>query len=117
MLSRVTVARTDVSEERIASIMTVTRIGELGTTLAVSGNRSTLRITLMICSVQVKVNDHFLFPFHGNYIQTVRFFFYGTASLKRGRICNWQFLLSLASAVSLGCEYRVTHYHTFLSQF
>jgi hypothetical protein len=30
---------TEVSEERIASIITVTRIGELGTTLAVTNNR------------------------------------------------------------------------------
>jgi hypothetical protein len=35
--------RTDVSEERSASIVRVTRIGELGTTLAVSSNRRTLR--------------------------------------------------------------------------
>jgi hypothetical protein len=36
MLRRVTLVRTDVSEERIASIIGVTRIGELGTTLAMS---------------------------------------------------------------------------------
>jgi hypothetical protein len=42
MLRRVALIRTDVSEERIASIITVTRIGELGT-LAVTSNRSTLR--------------------------------------------------------------------------
>jgi hypothetical protein len=35
--------RTDVSEELSASIIRVTRIGELGTTLAVTSNRSTLR--------------------------------------------------------------------------
>jgi hypothetical protein len=40
---RVAPMRTDVSEVRIASIRTVTRIGELGTTLAVTSNRSTLR--------------------------------------------------------------------------
>jgi hypothetical protein len=40
MLLRVALVRTDVSEERIASIE-VTRIGELGT-LAVTSNRSTL---------------------------------------------------------------------------
>jgi hypothetical protein len=38
--------RTDVSEERIASIIRVTRIGELGTTLAVTSNRSTQRATV-----------------------------------------------------------------------
>jgi hypothetical protein len=42
MLRRVAVVRTDVSEERIASIIRAIRIGELGT-LAVTSNRSTLR--------------------------------------------------------------------------
>jgi hypothetical protein len=36
--------RTDVSEEPSASFIRVTRIGELGTTLAVTSNRRTLRI-------------------------------------------------------------------------
>jgi hypothetical protein len=36
MLRRVTFVRTDVSEERIASVITIIRIGELGTTLAVT---------------------------------------------------------------------------------
>jgi hypothetical protein len=35
MLRRVDLVRTDVSEERSASFVRVTRIGELGTTLAV----------------------------------------------------------------------------------
>jgi hypothetical protein len=39
MLRRVALVRTDVSEERMASIITVTRIGELGTTLAGTSNR------------------------------------------------------------------------------
>jgi hypothetical protein len=38
MLRRVTIVRTDVSGERIRSIIRVTRIGELGTTLAVTSN-------------------------------------------------------------------------------
>jgi hypothetical protein len=38
MLHRVTLVRTDVSGERIASIIRVTRIGELGTPLAVRRN-------------------------------------------------------------------------------
>jgi hypothetical protein len=42
MLRRVAPVRTNVSEERIASIIGVTRIGKLGT-LAVITNRSTLR--------------------------------------------------------------------------
>jgi hypothetical protein len=39
----VPLVRTDVSEERRASFIRVTRIGELGTTLDVASNRRTLR--------------------------------------------------------------------------
>jgi hypothetical protein len=38
------VARTDVSGDHIAFIITVTRIGELGTTLEVTSNRSTVHV-------------------------------------------------------------------------
>jgi hypothetical protein len=47
MLRRVALGITDISEERIASIIRVTRIDELGTTLAVTSNRRTLRINTM----------------------------------------------------------------------
>jgi hypothetical protein len=43
MLRRVAPVRTDISEELSASFIRVTRIGELGTTLAVTSNRRTLR--------------------------------------------------------------------------
>jgi hypothetical protein len=43
MLRCVALVRTDVSEESIGSIIRVTRFGELGTTLAVTSNRRTLR--------------------------------------------------------------------------
>jgi hypothetical protein len=43
MLHRVGLVRTDVSEECVASIFRVARIGKLGTMLAVTSNRSTLR--------------------------------------------------------------------------
>jgi hypothetical protein len=43
MLCHVALVRTDVSEEPSTSIIRVTRIGELGTTLAVTSNRRTLR--------------------------------------------------------------------------
>jgi hypothetical protein len=43
MLRRVAVIRTEVSEEHSASFLRVTGIGELGTTLAVTSNRRTLR--------------------------------------------------------------------------
>jgi hypothetical protein len=43
MLRRVALVRTDVSEELTASFIRVTRFVELGTTLAVTMNRRTLR--------------------------------------------------------------------------
>jgi hypothetical protein len=43
MLRRVTLVRTDVSEELSTSFIKGTRIGELGTTLALTSNRRTLR--------------------------------------------------------------------------
>jgi hypothetical protein len=43
MLRRVALVRTEVSEELSASFIRVTRSGELGRTLAVTSNRSTLR--------------------------------------------------------------------------
>jgi hypothetical protein len=42
MLCHVALVRTDVSEELSAFFIRVTRIGELGTTLAVTSNRRTL---------------------------------------------------------------------------
>jgi hypothetical protein len=51
MLSRVDLVRTDVSEELSASFIRVTRIGELGTTLAVTSNRRTLHQLLVTASV------------------------------------------------------------------
>jgi hypothetical protein len=43
MLRRVALVRTDVSEELSSSFIKVTRIGELGRTLAVTSNRRKLR--------------------------------------------------------------------------
>jgi hypothetical protein len=43
MFCHVAVVRTHVSEEHITSIIRVTRISELGTMLAVTGNQSTLQ--------------------------------------------------------------------------
>jgi hypothetical protein len=48
MLHRVALVRTDVLEELSASFIRVTRIGELGTTLAVTSNRRTLWRNIMI---------------------------------------------------------------------
>jgi hypothetical protein len=43
MLRRVALVRTDVPEELSVSFIRVTGIGELGTTLAITSNRCTLR--------------------------------------------------------------------------
>jgi hypothetical protein len=51
MLRRVALVRTDVSEELSVSFIRVTRIGELGTTLAVTSNRRTLRRNAVIVTV------------------------------------------------------------------
>jgi hypothetical protein len=47
--SRVALVRTDVSEELSASFIRVTKFGELGTTLAVTSNRRTLRRNTKYC--------------------------------------------------------------------
>jgi hypothetical protein len=55
MLCRVALVRPDVSEERTASIIRVTRIGQLGTTLAITSNWRTLRRNTMcafLCSIR-----------------------------------------------------------------
>jgi hypothetical protein len=49
MLRRVTLVKTDVSEKLSFSIIRVTKIGELGTTLAVTSNRRTLRRNTKWC--------------------------------------------------------------------
>jgi hypothetical protein len=51
LLRRVALVRTDVSEKPSASFIRVTKIGELGTTLAATSNRSTLRRLLVAASV------------------------------------------------------------------
>jgi hypothetical protein len=48
MLGRVDLVRTELPEELGASIIRVTSIGELGTTLAVTSNRRTLRINTLV---------------------------------------------------------------------
>jgi hypothetical protein len=51
MLPRVALVRTDVSEELSASFIRVTRICELGTTLAVTSNRSLRRLLVTVSVV------------------------------------------------------------------
>jgi hypothetical protein len=50
ILRREALVRTDVSEELSASLIRVTRIGELGTTLAVTINSHTLRKRASVAS-------------------------------------------------------------------
>jgi hypothetical protein len=70
MLGRVAPVKTDVLEEHIASIIRVTRIGELRTTLAVTRNRSTLQRNT--CSSETSV----LQDPHGVTSQRMAFFNY-----------------------------------------
>jgi hypothetical protein len=55
MLRRVVLVVTDVSEERSASFIRVTRIGELGTTLAVTSNRHLLVTASVVPSLPILV--------------------------------------------------------------
>jgi hypothetical protein len=55
MLRCVALVRTDVSEELRASFIRVTRIDELGTTLAVTSNRRTLQRSLLRLLVTASV--------------------------------------------------------------
>jgi hypothetical protein len=55
MLRRVALVRIDVLEELSASFIRVTRIGELGTTLAVTSNR---RMLIGISSQHASVASH-----------------------------------------------------------
>jgi hypothetical protein len=62
MSRRVALVRTDVSEELSASFNRVTRIGELGTTLAVTSNRHTLRRnTRLLVTASVVTSSPILF--------------------------------------------------------
>jgi hypothetical protein len=58
MLRSESLVRTDVSEELGASVFRVIRIGELGTTLAVTSNRRTLTPSLDISSQRTSVASY-----------------------------------------------------------
>jgi hypothetical protein len=58
MLRSVALVRTDDSEELSASFIRVTRISELGTTLAVTINRRTLRKNTCISSERASVPSY-----------------------------------------------------------
>jgi hypothetical protein len=57
MLRRVALVRTDVSEDFRASFIRVTRIGELGTTLAVTSNGVTSQKTSFFIVTAVKTSN------------------------------------------------------------
>jgi hypothetical protein len=58
MLRRVAVVTTDVSEELSASFIRVTRIDEIGTTLALTSNRRMLQKCYDISSQRVSVASY-----------------------------------------------------------
>jgi hypothetical protein len=63
-VTRVALVRTDVSEEHVASIIRVTRIGELGAMLAIISNGSTLqRNTMLLLIVTANVVPSSPIPF------------------------------------------------------
>jgi hypothetical protein len=57
MLRRVALVRAEVSEELNASFIRVTRIGELGTTLALTSNRRTLRRNTIVTLMKVALSS------------------------------------------------------------
>jgi hypothetical protein len=75
LLCRMALVRLNVSEERIASIIKVTRISKLVTTLAVTSNWSTLRKKIL-CEVKryVLTKQRFLQESHGVTSQNMAFF-------------------------------------------
>jgi hypothetical protein len=58
MLRRVALVRADVSEELSASFIRVTRIGELGITLAVTSNRRSVRTFPFVYHVRTSRETH-----------------------------------------------------------
>jgi hypothetical protein len=66
--------RTDISEELSASFIRVTRIGELGTTLAVTSNQYTLQRNTKLTWRQVPPKRQFLQEPHGVTSQKTPFF-------------------------------------------
>jgi hypothetical protein len=65
---------------------------------------------------QAGTRDEFFSSFF-NYINQLWVCFYGSPSQTRGRVCSFQSLLGLASAVFLWPESRWAHYHILVSQF
>jgi hypothetical protein len=68
------------------------------------------------CQARIRARDQFFFLVE-IFIRQLRVCYFITPSLTRGRACNLQLLLVLASAVPLGFESRGTTDHILLSQF
>jgi hypothetical protein len=62
LLRRVALVRADVSQELRASFMRVTTIGELGTTLAVTSTRRTLRRNIILHSYRREKLKSYIVP-------------------------------------------------------
>jgi hypothetical protein len=121
ILRRVTLLRTDVSEELSASFIRVTSIGELGTMLAVTSNRSTLRRnTGFQLQLALFLVHRFLLPWWTrHYVPPKRRFLqepHGVTSQKTGFILfTIVFLIitkilqinNLATCFGLLCDHRV----------
>jgi hypothetical protein len=78
MLRRVALVRTDVSEERSSSIIRVTKIGELGTTLAVTSTKFRRQMAVaqsvyLPCGLRA---TEFIFVFGGYLVTVVVSLFY-----------------------------------------
>jgi hypothetical protein len=106
MLCHVALVRTDISEERIASIIRATRIGKLGTTLAVTSNQRALMMEAIHSAVPVCrrkwVTAHRLAPnacdigicqcYHMFYFVQILFFLYFFIGKKMNGMCFVVFL-------------------------
>jgi hypothetical protein len=72
MLCHVALVRTDVSEELSTAIIRVTRINELGTTLAVTSNKRTLRRSTPTPLYILNLNSVLTLPSHFVVLHSVR---------------------------------------------
>jgi hypothetical protein len=83
MLRSVALVRITVSEERISSIIRVTRIGELGTTLAATSKRRTLRVRRLLVTANVVPTSPFVVTLMMEALGSSE-----TSVLRRATLCN-----------------------------